>query len=260
MRKLTIAQVATMTASMTASIGMIAATTSRLGIPMLGLAALAHADPYGDDELEEVVVTGYVGTPWIVETYRPGTSGIPPSGGSSGPPTAPPVARSPTNAPTTLQRNAVRCAQRFSIDVNVNDPHGQGGQAPGYSTQFVSRYGWGANGPGIEPAVIETTTNAPPDANHQQRILGWTSTVQHVSYIYTLNIQYDVQNTGVNYEAHLINTLVHEWAHGWWPYYLDHSIPDALGDAAQALYEQSGGANAECNTRPPRYGNLGGRK
>jgi hypothetical protein len=259
MRRLTATQVA----AMTASLSVLGNLGTRYGIPVFGIVATAHADSYDDDELEEVVVTGYTGTPWVVETYHPGTSGVPPTGGggTSTPPTQPPVARAPTTATTSVQRNAVRCAERYSIVANANSPDGQrGGQPAGYTTQFVAAYGWGANSDSITPKVVTSTTNAPPDANHTQRIVGWTSTVQHVSFIYTLSINYDVQQTGVNLESHLINTIVHEWGHAWWPYYVGEAPYDAIGDEAQSLYEQGGGANASCNIKPPRYGNLGGRK
>lgn len=260
MRKLTAAQIATMTASVTASISMVAATTTRFGIPMLGLAALAHADTYGDDELEEIVVTGYTGSPWTVEIYHPGTSGYPSTGGGSPtPPTAPPVARAPTNAPIPVQRNATRCAMRYSVDVNETNPHGQGGQAPNFRTVFQPGYAWAANNVNIQPPVIVTTTNVAPDSGHTGHALGYTSFSEHISYVYTNEVQRHATANGVDYEADLVNTIVHEWAHSWWSPW-DESVPTALGYAAQAMYQNDGGAGAECNTRPVHNGNLGGHK
>ena len=263
MRKLTMAQVATMTASMTASIGMITATTSRLGIPMLGLAALAHADAYGDDELEEVVVTGYVGSPWTVEIYNPGTSGFPSTGGGNPTaPTAPPIARAPTDAIGPVQRNAVRCAMHYSFDVSNTFPNLGNGAKPGFSTKFQYGAAWGATDPNVRPRVIVTTDfNNRPDALHTEHVMGWTSFENSTSFIYVDEVQRFAANPNnhVTYDENLVNTINHEWSHSWWSPRDEDQAGD-IGDAAAALYRAAGGANAPCNTAPQHNGSFGGRK
>jgi hypothetical protein len=252
MRKLTAAQVA----AMAASIGVLSTTATRLALPVLGVAVSSQAYAYDDDELEEVVVTGTrpTGPAWDVYVVPSGGSCCSGSGGA-----VPPVAVAPSNAVTTPNRNALRCATEFSIQANVN-PAGGGGQEPSYHTLYMTGYAWGTSNANLPAEPVITSTNAPPGPGYE-RVLGWTSPVRRISYIYTTNVQYDATQQGLNYQSHLINTLAHEWAHQWNPYSANtHTEADRLGNLAQQLYDQAGGANASCNTRPIRYrdGNLGG--
>ncbi len=257
MRKLTAAQIATMTASVTASLGMVAATTIRYGIPM-GLVTLAHADVYSDDELDDWIFTGYVSFPWILETYRrppssnPGTPSPPP------PPT-PPVARAPTDATGPIQRNATRCAMRYSINLSVTFPNLGKGPMTGFGTKFVRGYAWGANTIHDNPPYIVTPTNVPPDDRHTGHILGKTTFSERTVYIFVDEVQRDAAARGIDFQENLVNTIAHEWSHSWWSPRLEEEAVQ-IGNAAGEMYRRDGGASAECNTRPPHNGNLGGRK
>jgi hypothetical protein len=253
MRKLTPAQIA----AMAASVGFLAQPAVRYGIPLLAITMTAHADSYDDNELEEIVVTGTrpAGPTWDV--YIVPWTPAPPTTGGGGTP-ANPVAQAPTNAQVPMTRNATRCATQFSMAANVN-PAGGGGEAPTYSTVYQTGYAWGTNNINAPAQPVITQTNAPPGPGYF-RVLGWTSPVQRISYIYTTNIQYDASQRGIAYQSNLVNTLGHEWSHQWNPYYADETEPTRLGNLTQSLYEQAGGMNAPCVTRPVHNGNLGGHK
>ncbi|HUQ10690.1 MAG TPA: hypothetical protein VM146_10285 [Steroidobacteraceae bacterium] len=249
MRKLTAAQISAMAASM----GFFTHAATRYGMPMLALAVgpAAVANDYDENEMEEVVVTGtrpnYSGPTWDVY-IRP----LPVTGGGVGVPSNP-VASAPSNADTSLNRNALRCATRFSIEANVN-PAGGGGQAPGFQTVFRTGWWWGSTNPdpNSNPRPIQTTTNQAPPG--YQRIVGWTSRTDGTSYIYTTQVAYEAPARGISVQRNLVNTVGHEWSHQWYPWDETDQTATAAGDRTQQLFDAAGGMSGSCWTTPPHYG------
>jgi len=250
MRKLTATQIA----AMTASLGVLGNLATRYGIPMVGLAAIAHADVYNDDELDEVIfIVDGTEFPWIVRAYPHTGSGC---SGTSCTPTQPPVATAPANPTLPVQRNAMRCAMRYSIDLTVRFSHlDNGGQRSGFNTKFVKGYWYGANttSQADDPAVSQTQ-----DSHHSKHVLGHTQfDGVNTSFIYIDEVQRDATARGIDFEENLINTIVHEWSHAHWsPETEDDAI--TIGNAAGDAYRSDGGANASCNTAPQHNGRVGG--
>jgi len=265
MRKLTVAQIA----AMTASLGIFATTAARYGIPLVGLSAIANAgDTNSDDELEEVVVTGTRPGSVDIDIYTPGTSGYPiPSGGGVAVPTAPPLGsvKSTPMPNTPMQKNAEQCAMQYSVTVSRNVEHAHAGQRPDFTTVFVAGVAYGANDRNVPVPFVMGA----PDATHSRPIDGYTSFESHgatwnahTAYIFPTNVANEAPARHTTFQANLVNTVVHEWEHSWWSPWDDdiNPVPRQLGDAAQALFVGQGGISAPCWVRPPRNGGTGGNK
>jgi hypothetical protein len=258
MRKLTAAQIA----AMTASLGVLGNLATRYGIPMVGLAAIAHADVYTDDELDEVVfIVDGTEFPWIVRTYPHSGSGC---SGTSCTPTKPYVAQAPTNAVGPVLKNAVRCAEHYSVDVAATEPTISPGSRPDFSTKFQTGAAWGTELPNLKPKFVITGdyVNPPADKRYTTPILGSTTfddTTGHVSTIFTDMVRNhaQVQSNQTTYDQDLVNTITHEWSHEWWS---PETEADAnrIGKKAGDAYRAGGGANAPCNTAPIHNGRVGG--
>jgi hypothetical protein len=162
-----------------------------------------------------------------------------------------PVASAPSNADTSMNRNSLRCAARFSIEADVN-PAGGGGQAPGFQTVFLTGWWWGATSASTSPPTIQTTTNQAPAG--YQRITGWTQRTTSTSFIYTTQVAYEAPARGISVQRNLINTVGHEWSHQWHPWDETDQTAIAAGNRTQQLFDAAGGTGGSCWTTPPRYG------
>lgn len=237
MRRLSATQVAAVTAATVTVWGLAA---DKLKIPVLAMVPIIQDAHAALTELEEIVVTS-TSVRYNVNLERFFANGAHQTVGRQD-------IRSGGSGQTlsTQSKQAQECALMYSKgELGPNS-----GPNPAYTVEMnTTDWGWGTNNPNL-PSPVPTTTNVSPGPDYfpinAQTI---TTSSTHKTIVYEKRVNAHAIAAGLTFKQKMIETLVHEYYHQWFPNDADALAADAGADAL-ARYNADGQNQSKCQNQP----------
>jgi hypothetical protein len=215
-------------------------TALRLRVPILALTPILVVDDAQASlggELEEVIVTATSIKFDVILNHRDIHNQVTQVGRQVGHSAA-------GQSLTAATKQAEKCALMFS----KGQLGTHSGENPNYTTIINStQWGWGTETDGL-PGPIATNTNVSPGAGYFP-IEGQTKLSIETTYVFVQNVARDAAAAGSSFKREMVNTLVHEWYHQWFPLEPHQNAINA-GNRAEQAYVAAGGDSLTCDRKP----------